>query len=40
MEAETVHASPWCQEDAGLLVKMSSHVHQNLAGLVRARGAT
>lgn len=39
MEAEAVHASPWCQEDAGFLVKMSSHVHQNLAGLGGGRGA-
>lgn len=30
MEIEAVHASPWCQEDTGLLVKMRSHIHQNL----------
>lgn len=27
MEIEAVHTSSWCQEDAGLLVKMSAHVH-------------
>lgn len=30
MEIEAVHASSWCQEDTGLLVKMSAHIHQNL----------
>lgn len=30
MEVEAVHASSWCQEDAALLVKVSTHVHQNL----------
>lgn len=30
MEIEAVHTSSWCQEDAGLLVKMSAHVHQDL----------
>lgn len=40
VEAEAVHTSPWCQEDAGLLVKMSSHVYQNLTGLVKTRRAT
>lgn len=39
METEAVHAPSRCQEDAGLLVKVSSHIHQNLAGLGRARGA-
>lgn len=40
MEAEAVHASPRCQEDAGLLVKVSSHVHQDLTGLARMGRAT
>ncbi len=30
MKIEAVHASSWSQEDAGLLVKMSAHVYQNL----------
>ncbi len=30
MKIEAVHASSWSQEHAGLLVKMSAHVYQNL----------
>ena len=30
MEVKAVHASSWCQEDTALLVKVRTHVHQNL----------